>query len=645
MSVRKLIGVILSDVTAEYSRRILRGIIRQANEYDYNVAIFSTFIKTEGTTRHKIGEKNIFQLPNYQMFDGIIVVPDTIRLEGLASEVVGDIIKKCKCPVVCGDMFFSPIHHIQTDEGFDFKHMVEHFIREHKFTRINCLTGPRGVMQSELRLSGYKSALLENGLPFEEERVWYGDFWRQSGKDMVEALLKGNTPLPEAIVCANDYMAITVCEALKEKGIRVPEDICVSGYDNVREANLNTPSITTIMPPLEGIGRRCVSYIHEVIEEIEKDESTLYGSIVFAESCGCKFDNPYDKNILMKEKNYQYVLDNMKDDFTVMNLMGENLIGVSTLEELLKGLCEHTYLLKDYNDFYLCLCNNWDSIGEDEEEGNYLVSGYTETMRLELIFENKEYANKQDEFPVSIMLPDLYKEHDSNKIYYFVPVHFKDRCFGYGVFSFGNQVKILDYTYRSWVRNINNSLEFVRVQNNLRWCYDRLDEIAIRDALTGVYNRRGLERYMYNIYNQCILDKTPFIMMVGDLDDLKIINDEYGHIEGDRAIQVVTKAFKSIKSQDTILARTGGDEFVLIMNGNYSIEEVYQIKQDIHTYLDNVNTLATYPYKIGVSIGLYYGIPKEKGSFNECHSIADRNMYIEKSKRKQLSSTHCMKTL
>lgn len=608
--------------------------MKAANEYDYNVAIFSTFIKAEGTTKHKIGEKNIFKLPNYQAFDGIIVVPDTIRLEGVASEVISDILKTSKCPVVCGDMFFAPIHHIPMDEVADFKHIVEHFIHVHGFTRINCLTGPQGVLQSELRLTGYKSALEENEIPFEEGRVWYGDFWRQSGKDMVEDMLKSNMPLPEAIVCANDYMAITVCEALKEKGIRVPEDICVSGYDNVREANLNTPSITTVMPPLEDIGRRCVSYIHEMLVGMPVDNSKLYGSIVFAESCGCKFDNPYDKNILMKEKNYQYVLDNMKDDFTVMNLMGENLNGVSTLDELLKGLCEHTYLLKDYKDFYLCLCNSWDAVGEDEEEGTYLVSGYTDTMSLELSYENKEYVNGKQEFPLGLMLPDLYKEHDSNKIYYFVPLHFKDRCFGYAVFSFGNQIKILDYTFRSWVRNINNSLEFVRVQNNLRWCYDRLDEIAIRDALTGIYNRRGLERYIHSIFNQCVENKLPFIMMIGDLDNLKRINDEFGHLEGDRALLQVTKAFKSLRLNDAIFARTGGDEFVLVINSNKSIEEVNQLKEKIYSYLDCLNEDKKYPYPVAISIGIYYDIPKEGSSINECHCIADRNMYIEKKKRK-----------
>lgn len=636
--VRKLIGVIVSDVSAEYSRRTVRGIIRQAKEYDYNVAVFSTFIQSEGTDKHKTGEKNIFRLPNYELFDGFIVMPNSIKIDGAAQEVIDDLKERCTCPVVCGDTFNSFLYQIPIDEKSDFKTMVEHFIIKHKFTKINCLTGPKGVIHSELRLEGYKEALKEHNLLVEENRIWYGDFKRESGKEMVEAMLKSTEPLPEAIVCANDYMAITVCKALKEAGIRVPEDISVSGYDNVREANLNTPSITTLMPPNENIGRRCVKYIHQIIEgHEESDGSVLSGDIVFAESCGCKIDNAYDRSILIKQKNYQYVLDTMKDEFSLMNLMGEHLSGVSTLEDLIAGLKEHIYLLKDYKDFYLCLCDKWDAAGEEED--NYLISGYTKTMRMEFAHKNGEYIQGGYEFPVEQMLPDLFEAHDKMHTYFFSPIHFKDRCFGYGVLSIGDGLHLLDYTYRSWIRNVNNGLEFVRVQNNLRWFYNKLDEIAIRDALTGAFNRRGLERYINPVFSKMIEEKQPFVMMVGDLDNLKKINDSFGHMEGDKAIQAVTRAFSSLQSADTVLARTGGDEFVLAFRDSYSYEQVEAFRQSIYYYLHKLNEELQYPYLVSVSIGIYYGVPEEGSSISECHSIADHNMYKEKSMKKEFSGS------
>ncbi len=632
---RKLIGVILSDATADYPRKVLRGIIKQAKEYDYNVAVFSTFIKSEGTSKHRIGEKNIFNLPNYDLFHGIIFMPDSIRLDNVVYEVYEDLKKNCKCPVVCADMMNLDLPRIPIDEIHDFKSIVEHFIKEHKFTKINCLTGVKGSIQAELRLKGYKEALLENNIPIEENRIMYGDFWRTSGRLLVNELLSSGEPLPEAIVCGNDYMAITVCDALKEKGIKVPDDVCVSGYDNVREANLNTPSITTIKTPLEKIGRRCVSYIHDItLEDSNKDTSILYGDIVYAESCGCKSDLHYDKEVLMREKNYQYEINSIKDEITDMNMMGENLIGVSTIEELFERLREQVYLLKDYKDFFLCLCYNWNEVTDIHSEDNYMVNGYSDIMRLEVAYKNREYQPNQKEFHVSQMLPDLFDMNDTMQTYYFVPVHYEDRCFGYAVITYGDELTIYDYNYRSWVRNVNSSLEIVRVQNNLRWYHDRLDEIAIRDALTGVYNRRGLERYSNEIFENCVKNKAFFILFVSDLDDLKKINDNYGHIHGDKALLAVTKAFQSIQVEDAICARTGGDEFVLVFRREYTLQEVINIKESIHEYLYKYSKKHIKGYEVTVSIGIYYGVPDEKMTLNDCHSLADKNMYYEKSSKK-----------
>ena len=632
---RKLIGVILSDATAEYPRKVLRGIIRQAKEYDYNVAVFSTFIKSEGTFKHGIGEKNIFNLPNYDMFEGIIFMPDSIRLDHVANEVYDDLKKNCKCPVVCADMTNIDLPHISIDETEDFRRIVEHFIQVHKFTRINCLTGIRGSLQAEIRLLGYKKALEENNIPIEESRIMYGDYWRTAGRVLVDKLIDNKEPLPEAIVCGNDYMAITVCDALKEKGIRVPEDVCVSGYDNIREANLNTPSITTLKTPLEQIGRSSVRYINDMtLDDASKDNTILYGDIVYAESCGCKSDLHYDKEVLMREKNYQYEINSIKDEINDMNMMGENLIGISTIDDIFKRLREHVYLLKDFKDFYLCLCNNWNEVTEINTEDNYKVKGYSDIIRLEVAYKNREYQSIQQEFHISQMLPELYEMNDTMQTYYFVPVHFEDRCFGYAVITYGDDMKIYDYNYRSWIHNVNSSLEIVRVQNNLRWCHDRLDEIAIRDALTGIYNRRGLERFSNDIFQNCVNTKSFFILFVSDLDDLKKINDTYGHMHGDKALLAVAKAFQRVGVEDAIFARTGGDEFVLVFRKEYTLQRIIRIKESIHKYLHNYSLKHFKGYEVTVSIGIYYGIPDDKMTLSDCHSLADKNMYYEKSNKK-----------
>ncbi len=627
---RKLIGVILSDVTAEYRESLLKGIITQAKKYDYNVAVFATFVKDQGTHKHKIGEANIFSLPNYDRFDGIIFTPDNIRIEGAAAKLEEDLKKKCKCPVICADGGKSSFPKIPTADREDVRELVNHFIKVHGFRNINCLTGPRHSADAELRLQGYMDALAENNIPIDLNRIRYGDFWKPSGVTFVDDIMNGLIPFPEAIVCTNDYMAISVCDTLAEYGLRVPEDVCVSGYDNSKVARKNSPILTTITMPVEGIGRRAVKAIHESIEGIkDKDQSILHGELVLSESCGCINKRNDSNNVVEKSVNYQIELDTVKEDFYAMNFMGEDLIGVSTLEDFFDGLKIHLSMLKDYNDFYLCLCEDWDAVGKAEDD-LYLKQGYTKNMNLEIAVKNREYDKDHFSFPAQDMLPELYNENEHSRTFFFVPVHFKDRCFGYAVLTYSNPFRIYDYTYRSWIQNINNSLEFVRVQNNLRWCYDRLDEIAVSDPLTGIYNRRGFDRFAGAIFQSSIINRKPFVLLMGDLDNLKKINDNYGHAEGDRALIAVAKAFKSVHKNDSIYARIGGDEFVLAIHGDCSKERAEQYKQRIYHYLDKYNSEKHMPYLVSTSIGIYYDIPDPDMTIHECIGLADKLMYKEK---------------
>ena len=87
MKKRKLVGVIISEVEELYQHKLLKGIITQCYALNYDVAIFSTFIKDSGPPEYKTGEKNIFQLMNFDMFDGILVAGQTLVIQNLFQEI------------------------------------------------------------------------------------------------------------------------------------------------------------------------------------------------------------------------------------------------------------------------------------------------------------------------------------------------------------------------------------------------------------------------------------------------------------------------------------------------------------------------------------------------------------------------------
>lgn len=636
---RRLIGVMLSDATAEYPRNVLKGIMEQAKVLDYNVAVFSSFIRSEGSERHQVGDMKIFQLPNYNMLDGVIILPDSIHLKDTLEKIKVDLSKNCSCPVICADMTDGNWIKIPTNEEKDFMEIVEHFITEHKFTKINCLTGVKGSVQAELRLEGYKKALVKYNIEIDDTRIMYGDFWKDSGKLFVEKMMLDKENLPEAIVCANDYMAIAVCEALKEYGYRVPEDICVSGFDNIREAVLNHPSIATIRSPQKEIGMRAVRFIHKYYEGKVQDSSILYGELLVGESCGCNKISYYSKESLIQRKNFQAVINNMRSEISELNLMRETLVGVDSMEEFFQRLNEKVYLIKGYKDFYLCLNDDWNDnsgdvttsyINENWTSKNY----YTDRMNVQVLHKNKLFVSNNTSFKTSDMLSALWEETENMNTYFFVPVHFEARTYGYAVVTYEDKSKIYDYDLRSWISNISTCLEIQRIQNNLRWYHDQVENLAIRDTLTGVYNRRGLDKYSKHIFLEAIEYKKYFSMFVVDLDNLKWINDNHGHQEGDNALLMVTETFLRLPSELGVFARTGGDEFVYIFSHEMNKESIIEFKRKIQNNLRDISLENSNGYMVSISIGIYYGIPSSTMDISDCHSIADKSMYYEKVRKK-----------
>ena len=133
-----------------------------------------------------------------------------------------------------------------------------------RYERIACITGPRRVSTAAGRLSGYRRALREAGIPFEHALVRYADF-REAGRyAAMESLLDGDR-VPAAVFVANNLMAVGALECLAARGLRVPEDIGIVGFDDIPWADLVRPSLTTVVQPTYELGRTAALLLLERI--------------------------------------------------------------------------------------------------------------------------------------------------------------------------------------------------------------------------------------------------------------------------------------------------------------------------------------------------------------------------------------------
>ncbi|MCM1022980.1 MAG: GGDEF domain-containing protein [Prevotella sp.] len=629
---RKLLGVIIAQSDAPYQSKLLEGILKQAFELNYDVAVFSTFNKDKLSDAWHEGDANIFSMINYSVLDGIIFVPDTLQVGGIAERTEKEIKKKFGRPVVSVDIATEGFNNIFTDDVQNVKMLISHLIEVHKLTDIAFMTGIKGHPHSTNRLTGYYEAMIEHGLPIDRSRVFYGDFWYNKGEEVVQTLLDDERPMPQAIACANDTMAISVCEALKAHGLRVPEDVAVTGYDSI-EAGINyVPAITSSDVPAGNTGIRAVRFIHSLIGGTKFKDEPCGAEISVAKSCGCSV-NIAEK---MRVKSKSWRDSDLYGDFdSTYNFMLEALISEKDYEKYIGTLGWYTHQIGEFDHFYLCVCDNWDNPGETDQNPDYLKKGYTKKMLLPLHkHAGSNYVDLDRSFDLSEMLPALYERRPAPTAFYFGPLHFNDRCFGYSAISFGRETVSYTHTYRKWMRYVCASFESLRRQRNLQYLYSKMEDNAVTDLLTGIYNRNGFNLYAGQSLSDAKKKDGFFTLILGDMNNLKYVNDTFGHVEGDFAIKSVADAFRHAYSAD-FCYRIGGDEFLIVTGDISSREEIDSVCGKIQEHLRNINDTANKPYSTSVSLGVYFDKASALDNVEQAVSAADKKMFEEKERYKR----------
>ncbi|MBQ4465400.1 MAG: diguanylate cyclase, partial [Oscillospiraceae bacterium] len=124
---------------------------------------------------------------------------------------------------------------------------------------------------------------------------------------------------------------------------------------------------------------------------------------------------------------------------------------------------------------------------------------------------------------------------------YFLPLHFRDRCLGYFVIT-DSLFPVRSMVCHSLMMNISNSIENIRKLLHLNNVISELDRLYVIDPLCGIYNRNGFIREADIIFRRCEASGDPVMIGFIDMDGLKMINDNYGHKEGDFALQRLASA-------------------------------------------------------------------------------------------------------
>lgn len=631
----KRIGVFISHIFGDYQRHVCQGVIDKALEYGYMAEIF-TSMDGENLGTYGIGEESILHIPKYDSLDGVIFVSETYLSDNLKKKISENLQQKCSCPIIEIATCNSSFPTISLDNNATTKELTDHLIITHGYQRICYLGCTKEAFFSDQRELYYRNSMEEHALSVGSNDCYSCNYDIDSVTSALSFFEQESKP--DAVVCYNDRMALLFMAVVNSNGYSIPEDIAITGCDDTLDGLNASPPLTTVSFPVYELGTSAMEQlIHIMHGESIPPVTTENAQPLIRNSCGCQkcattnpifFTQKLTGRIVSLESS---ILDSMRMSAAFQHINDIDN-GVNLLEKYITQI-------ENCKEFYLCLYANWCSFTNHilEITENEAESLNNDTIQVKLAIRNGKRL-PECSFRKSALLPDhIYKA--SKSAYIYTPLFFEDREFGYIALAYENNH--IDYHFQlvHWLMNINQMLQSIYESKRTGLLVNRLEDIYLKDALTGLSNKHGFHHYSESLLHSAILNRQTLACFLFDVDKLKQINDCFGHEEGDFAIQVVGHALESSSNSEDICARFGGDEFYLLTTIS-DVNEAEKRLTDIDKYLDHYNRLSSKTYDISVSSGYASILPDKDFTLEQIQELihlADKNMYLNKRQKSACS--------
>ncbi len=306
---RVTVGFLIDNIVSfgNYQTLIWEGVVRYSKKHDANLISFvSGTLEYSPYNEFEKQRNSIYSLISKKNIDALIITGALASFVPL--EKLYEFHKKFRgIPTVSIGTPLENIPSITVENYSGIKMVVDHLIIKHGYRRIAFVRGPAGIPEADDRYRAYTDSLMENDIKFDKNLVVTDDFLQPSGVNAVKDIFEKNRQMPEAIVCANDNMALGVIAELKKRKLSIPGDVAVTGFDDIEEANAYNPGITTVKQPIVRMGELAVEMILAVISR-EKVPILVNPEtkIVIRQSCGCSshipFENKNDNAVITIEK-------------------------------------------------------------------------------------------------------------------------------------------------------------------------------------------------------------------------------------------------------------------------------------------------------------------------------------------------------
>ncbi|WP_437730454.1 SpoIIE family protein phosphatase [Sorangium sp. So ce1335] len=283
---RRTIALLMDYVGGDYQSDLRFGVERAAEAHDVNLLIaFGETLALPGTAAS--AQNSIYHLIGSETVDGVIVAAATL-CHHVGVEGMREFFRAYPpLPVFSIGMAIQGIPSVIVDNAFGIELAVGHMVDVHGRQRVAYIGGPANNEEAKARADAYWRALAQRSLPPDERLFAFGAFTIDSGRTAMREILERGVDI-DALVAANDKMALGAMEELSERGLRVPDDLLIAGFDDAAIARFSRPSLTTVRQPIKRLGAIATDVVMRMLDGEHIDETTLLGvELTCRESCGC----------------------------------------------------------------------------------------------------------------------------------------------------------------------------------------------------------------------------------------------------------------------------------------------------------------------------------------------------------------------
>ncbi len=642
MTEKKRVGVLVNTIYSDYAVAFEKGIERYSAEHGCSYYLFPLeHGKNSGVYDYHC--ETLLSFFNKNNLDGLVFASATManNFKSDLPRLVETIKMLPPIPKVSVGLEIEGIPTIKINSSKPMKDLVAHLVEKHgckKFVLMRCDTFNYESLEREKCVL---DELAKRGIELNPKWTLNGNFLFDNAYSSMASFLRHNPDADfDAVICLNDSMAMGVMNCLMERGCKIPEQVKVTGFDNVFESASAELSITTVDQKIEDFAFLAMEKICGLIDgQRIPPLELLDASLIYRGSCGCE-PNPDEKKSMMDVS--------AKRRYDIFRMGGNQLymLHYFLMETQTPVPLENLYTRLHYS---LCLFDIHGMVLALYNHSVYFEKGADfkrpDSARVAMtFFDEKTFERPEISFNPNarILPPEIAEKMDGG--YTIFPVYAECFQYGYIFLKLGRFERIFYQSVFELIsKEIVTSIKITGEQTEknslknqnvtLEQYSEKMHRLSFTDEMTGLLNRRGFYEYARRQIAASLENGRGGLVIYCDMDGLKKINDTYGHDVGDRAIKYEAQILKTIFRSTDIAGRLGGDEFA-VLACDMKLKDFPRIKKALALECDKINSGSLEPFTLSVSVGCSeFSVAKD--DIEDLLNTADSSQYEDKRAKKE----------